>query len=412
MSHRLLPAHLALAALAIPAHSLAQLPIGITLRSIPAPLENPTPRSEGAYNHVVWGRGLTRSDVQMIAEHAMANPGQITADSAMGTSMWMNESPPTTLLSLAGFEAKTKSFPLGSVHYMPSAASGPHDLDVFFSSQEGPLHVNDPVPGWTISEVWDYRSGEGFVKTVAAMSPVYAGFDRDGELMGRAPRGIVNCTQSSRPAKVRDILNTWEVVYQVQLFDPYKLSREELTVQDFELSAMSHTGFPIPARRELIARMFTDVANGRIQARAYMLGLNIHSLPKDRHRVTETKWVTQYDDLGEVIGRKEMEVSNIIVGDELGAILTKDSLRSFLVENVSYLEFDDYGEIIGDRFIEIPRAVDDLDGFIFHETWSLVSDCACIQKTVRGIAPTVLQYDPNGNPVLPSPPLGVFLEFE
>lgn len=361
---------------------------------------------------MVWGRGLTRSDVQIIAEHAMANPGHITADSAMGTSLWMNESPPTTLLSLAGFEAKTNSFPLRSVNYMPSAASGPFGLDVFFSSQEGLLHVNDPVPGWTISEVWDYRSGEGFVKTVAAMSPVYAGFDRDGELMGHPPRGTVNCSSSSKPAKARDILNTWEVVYQVQLFDPYKFSREELTVQDFELSAMSHTGFPIPARRELIARMFTDVASGRIQARAYTLGLNIHSLPKERHRVTETKWVTQYDDFGEVIGRIEMQVSNSIVGDELGALLSTDSLNSLLVEDVGYQEYDDYGEIIGVQFAKVPRLADDIDGFIFHETWTIVSDCACIQKTVRGIAPTVRQYDPNGDPVLPSPPLGVFLKFE
>lgn len=412
MSHPLLPARTALAALSFPMFSLAQLPIGITLHSIPAPIEPTAARSEGAYNHVVWGRGLTTFDVQTIAEHAMANPGHITADSAMGTSMYMEDSPPPTLLSLVGFETKSNSTPFGSVHFRPASTSSPQGLDLFFHSEAGPAHVNDPVPGWKISEVWDYRSGEGFLKTVAAMSPVYAGFDHDGELMGYASRGIVSCSSSSKPAKARDILNTWDVVYQVQLFDPYKLSPDELTVHDFEYSAFAHTGFPIPARRELIERMFTDVSNGRIQARAYSLGPNIHSLPTDRYRVTETKWVTQYDDLGEVIGQMEMDISNTIVGDELGAILPYDSLRSFLVENVSYLEFDNFGEVIGTRSIEIPRTLDEIDGFIFHETWSLVSDCACIQKTVRGIAPTFRQFNEDGQPVLPSPPLGVYLELD
>lgn len=243
-------------------------------------------------------------------------------------------------------------------------------------------------PGWRTFETWDYESGKGFIKTPVAMAPYWESLDSEGNSRGFAPTGIRYCEEGMDRAEV---LDTWEVMYQVDLFDlEHELSKEGSWAAGQLESA--EQDFPQGAMDMMLGQMFSDLSNGKAIGRSYTLS-NIQALD-----IPNRQSMARNSD-------KDMPA-------EIGQVLSMDSIKSILQEEVTHPTFDpNTGDITGEMTTLVPFTSQDIGGFIFYETWSIPKGGGCLQKSVHGVAPTLRGFDEDGTPLFPSVPLGLYVEF-
>lgn len=342
-------------------------------------------RTNSPYGHtMLWGKGITEPDAVRIVQ-SIESP---LADTSLYTftgdyPSYHHDFGQSLVTLLKGQTRRSMAFGDKLIR-IPDNGEVPNG----FLPGKWAEPSSFTYPGWRTFETWEYESGIGFIKTPVAMAPYWESFDSDGYSKGIAPTGIRYCEKGMNKARA---LDTWEVMYQVDLFDlEHELSKDGSWASGKLESA--EQDFPQGAMDMMLGHMFSDLSNGKAIGRSYTLS-NIQAL--------------------DIPNRQSMaRNSDRDMPAEIGQVLSMDSIASILHQEVTYPVFDpNTGEIIGEKTTLVPFTSQDIGGFIFYESWSIPKGGGCLQKSVHGVAPTLRGFDEDGTPLYPSVPLGLYVEF-
>jgi|GEM_PF-6315877 hypothetical protein len=359
----------------------AQYPVAVSISE--RPMEPNQTKNSGAHT-MLWGKGITEPDAVRIVQSIETPLADTSVYTFTGDYPSYHDDFGQSLETL--LEGQTKrSMPFGDkLIRVPDNGEVPSG----FLPAKWTEPSSFTYPGWRTFETWDYESGKEFVKTPVAMAPYWESFDSEGYSIGIAPTGIRYC---EKPMDRAEVLDTWEVMYQVDLFDlEHELSMDGSWASGQLESAEQH--FPQGAMDMMLGHMFSDLSNGKAIGRSYTLS-NIQALDiPNRHSMARN--------------------SDRDLPAEIGQVLSMDSIKSILQEEVTHPTFDPFtGDIIGEMTTLVPFTSQNIGGFIFYETWSIPKGGGCLQKSVHGVAPTLRGFDEDGTPLFPSVPLGLYVEF-